>query len=171
MGSGHNYMKNGYAAALAVMTLALMGAIFLFSSHSGDESSGLSLKVTRVICRIVFFDYEDMTHDEQVFIVSGLHGFVRKLAHFSLYMLLGVCAYSALLLADFKFGGKWFAAWFACTAYAAFDEFHPSFTPGRSMKLTDVMIDSSGAVCGIIVTAVLYAAVGYWSYRRKNGNT
>ena len=41
------------------------------------------------------------------------------------------------------------AAWLLCTCYAATDEFHQIFVPGRTPKVTDVMIDSAGAALGI----------------------
>jgi VanZ family protein len=35
--------------------------------------------------------------------------------------------------------------------YAATDEFHQSFTPGRTPRVTDVMIDAAGAAMGMVV--------------------
>ena len=45
-------------------------------------------------------------------------------------------------------------AWGISTAYAATDEFHQIFVPGRAGMLTDVMIDSSGALAGILLAAL-----------------
>lgn len=140
-----------------------MAAIFWFSSQSGSESSGLSLKVTRFISRIIFFDFKSMTHEQQQLIVSGLHPFVRKLAHFSIYALLGMCVYSFIMASGFRFKGKWFAAWVACIVYAALDEFHQSFVPARAMTLTDVLIDSAGALVGIFAVSVLWVLFMYIS--------
>ena len=46
-------------------------------------------------------------------------------------------------------------AWGISTAYAATDEFHQIFVPGRAGMLTDVMIDSSGALAGILLAALV----------------
>lgn len=45
-------------------------------------------------------------------------------------------------------------AWGISTAYAATDEFHQIFVPGRAGMVTDVMIDSSGALAGILLAAL-----------------
>ncbi|WP_165044636.1 VanZ family protein [Adlercreutzia sp. ZJ138] len=40
-------------------------------------------------------------------------------------------------------------SWAASTLYAATDEFHQMFVPGRACMATDVLIDSTGAVVGV----------------------
>lgn len=39
--------------------------------------------------------------------------------------------------------------------YAASDEFHQLFVPGRSGRLTDVLIDSAGLLAGILVVCLI----------------
>ncbi|MNL79991.1 VanZ like family protein [compost metagenome] len=41
-------------------------------------------------------------------------------------------------------------AWAAATAYAATDEWHQAFVPGRGPALTDVGIDSLGAATALL---------------------
>lgn len=146
-----------------LLALLIMAAIFWFSSQSGAESSGLSLKVTRFISRIIYFDFKNMHPSQQNFIVEGLHPFVRKLAHFSVYMLLGMCVYSFIMASGFRFKARQLAALVVCIVYAAFDEFHQSFVPDRSMKLADVMIDSAGSLIGIFVVSVMWILFMYVS--------
>jgi VanZ family protein len=43
----------------------------------------------------------------------------------------------------------WWQTWLMAVAYAATDEFHQRFVPGRMPRLTDVMIDSVGAAIGV----------------------
>ncbi len=43
------------------------------------------------------------------------------------------------------------AAWGLAVLYAATDEFHQSFIPGRHAQLTDVGIDALGAAIGLFV--------------------
>ena len=40
--------------------------------------------------------------------------------------------------------------------YALSDEFHLTFVPGRDGNIVDVLIDSSGAVVGILVSCIVY---------------
>ena len=146
---------------LFVITLLVMLSIFDFSSHTGTESSGLSLKVTRFISRIIFRGYGGMTPAEQLFIVNGLHHFVRKLAHFSIYAALGLAVYLFLDLWDIRPMITLLISWAFCSLYACTDEFHQSLTPGRAMQFRDVLIDSAGSFCGCIAAIVLIAVVLY----------
>lgn len=142
-----------------LMLLAVMTIIFNFSSHTGNESSNLSIKVTRFISRIIFRNFNNMSLSQQQFIVNELHLFVRKLAHFTIYMILGIFMYFFIALTEIRF--KFPTAWILCIIYAATDEYHQSFTPGRTMQLKDVIIDSSGAFCGILAAIVIIAVFEY----------
>lgn len=139
------------AAAAAVMAM-----IFIFSSKEVGISLGQSSQVTRWVCRLIFFRFGEMTAEQQTFLVTELDFFIRKLAHFSVYMLLGIFTYAAALGSG-RLRYKGTAALLICALYAALDEVHQHFVPGRSMRLTDVCIDSLGALLGIFIlrTAIL----------------
>ena len=47
----------------------------------------------------------------------------------------------------------------AAALYAASDEIHQSFVPGRGPAVTDVLLDSAGALCGILFIWLLVQAV------------
>ena len=49
-------------------------------------------------------------------------------------------------------------AWGATTLYAATDEFHQLFVPGRAGLPTDVLIDATGAALGLLIACSLMAA-------------
>lgn len=146
--------------------ILIMAMIFVFSSHTGSESSALSTKVTRYISRIIFRNFKNMSASEQQFIVQGLHPFIRKLAHFTIYMVLGMAVYLFAELSEIRSAVKFPAAWLVCIIYAALDEYHQSLTPGRAMQFTDVIIDSGGAFCGLILALVIIAVFEY--IRKEN---
>ena len=79
---------------------------------------------------------------------------LRKLAHFCEYAILG-----ALLLRAF---GRAELAVAAGVAYAATDELHQHFVPGRHAALRDVAIDAAGVLAGV----VLLVQSKTWSARR-----
>lgn len=139
-----------FCAAVA----AVMAAIFVFSSKEVGISLGQSGRLTRLICRIIFFRFDELTVPQQDLIVTELDFFVRKLAHFSVYMLLGICTYGAVMCMD-RVQRKQQCALLICAAYAALDELHQRHVPGRTGQLPDVFIDSAGALLGI---AVLWVA-------------
>lgn len=154
------HKKTFFAAALCIV---LIGAgIFMFSSQDGSESSGLSTEITRIISGIIFRRFDSMTAEQQSFIVSELNPFVRKLAHFTEYALLGAAIYSLVLSADPAFiRKKRTVSLTAAAAFASLDELHQLFVPARSGKITDVLIDSCGAAVGILAVTVIVIAVKY----------
>lgn len=55
----------------------------------------------------------------------------------------------------------------ATAAYAATDEFHQLFVPGRSGQLKDVLIDTAGGALGLVLLALIL----YLKRRRKMKET
>ncbi|MEQ8199438.1 MAG: VanZ family protein [Clostridiaceae bacterium] len=56
-----------------------------------------------------------------------------------------------------------------CLFYAATDEFHQLFVPGRSAMFTDVVIDFSGAAMGTVLFYIGYYRV--WIKRKQEYKT
>lgn len=79
--------------------------------------------------------------------------FVRKLAHFLEYFLLG-----GLLLTDFRLYGRRRFVWPAlCGLLAACtDELVQRFVPERSGEILDVLLDFSGVLTGCLTALVLW---------------
>jgi VanZ family protein len=77
---------------------------------------------------------------------TGLGGWdlvLRKLAHAAEYAILGALLVRAL--------GRPGLAFALGTLYAASDEVHQAFVPGRMGSLVDVAIDAIGVACGIVL--------------------
>src|SRR5580704_13500141 len=87
--------------------------------------------------------------------LSELHHLIRKSAHFIEYFIL-----SLLVLRGIRAGRKESHLGWALVAigivggYAALDEFHQSFVPGRTAAVTDVLLDTAGGVAAQLVAAV-----------------
>ena len=84
---------------------------------------------------------------------------LRKMAHFTIYMILGILIMSFINLFRFKKGEKIAITILAGLGYAAFDELHQSFVPGRTALLTDVMIDTIGVTIGCLIILGIIALV------------
>ena len=71
----------------------------------------------------------------------------KKGAHFTVYAVLAVLFRRALP------PGRWIWAlsWVLTVLFAASDEWHQSFVPGRHPQLTDVLIDACGATTGLLI--------------------
>jgi len=76
------------------------------------------------------------------------HWAIRKLAHFTEYLILSVLLYRALR-GDRRWNLRAAALALAASGvYAIGDEFHQWFVPGRTAAATDCLIDFSGAAAG-----------------------
>ena len=78
-----------------------------------------------------------------------------------MYAVLAVLSSSALLIRRHtdKPWNKLLQSFAFCALYAATDEIHQLFVPGRGGQIRDVLIDSSGALIGLLFVFALYAAL------------
>lgn len=161
----HKYIKKGAAMesrklitpARVVFTLlsaAVMFTIFYLSGEDADTSSETSGVFTELILRRLIRGYESFTPERQDEIRGTISFIVRKLAHFSAYAALGFSASCAVGQRKLISAGS-LITWAICIFYACTDEFHQSFVPGRSCELRDVLIDSCGALTGLLVSVLL----------------
>jgi len=75
----------------------------------------------------------------------------HKSGHIIEYSLLGILIYRALINEGVKKGEAILYAVLLCGFYGTTDEFHQSFTPGREPRVRDVLIDTIGALSGILI--------------------
>ena len=122
--------------------IILMVCIFGFSTQSGTESNGLSMKVTKFFAELLFFRFDSMDIGQQTFIITELNFFIRKLAHFTVYTALGMVVYTAVVSSGIKLRHKRLCSLAICALYASADEIHQYFVSERTMRLKDVFIDS-----------------------------
>ncbi len=133
--------KNHIIIALSWMAVLFwMLLIFKLSAQVAAQSAGLSNSFTQVIVKIV--DQLAMGFD---WIITD--HLIRKCAHFSSYLILGLLVVNALTRSGIS-GIK--TAVLICIIYAISDEVHQMFVPGRGPGVTDVLIDSAGALVGIL---------------------
>ncbi|HUC42179.1 MAG TPA: VanZ family protein [Candidatus Micrarchaeaceae archaeon] len=99
--------------------------------------------------------------------LSVIHYGIRKCAHFTEYFIL-----SWLILRGIRGDNKvthvqWALLTIALvTGYAALDEFHQSFVPGRTASPRDVLIDMSGGIAAQVAAALLMLLAGAREHRK-----
>ena len=147
-----------------LMVLLWMGIIFWFSAQPADQSERMSLSVGHVAGLLFVDGYEDWPQERQEAFEEEIDHGVRKAAHFTEYAILGL-----LLTAMYRAYGHEGERLFLLAAgtgslYAATDEFHQLFVPGRSGQISDVLLDSAGVMAGLLVLAAVR------SYRKSAGN-
>ena len=79
---------------------------------------------------------------------------VRKLAHFSIYTLLGIFLMLFFITFEGNIKTKVIYVVIICILYAISDEIHQSFSDGRTPMIRDVFIDTMGGLTGSLLVAV-----------------
>ena len=131
----------------SMVTCLWIVIIFSFSLQpgetSGQISSGLGEWIIEEVLSNVIKNIEDIQPEQW----EWIHFLLRKCAHFTEYFILGILM--NLTMEQMKRSRKvrWTLA--ACVLVASTDETIQRFVEGRSGQLSDVLLDSVGALCGI----------------------
>jgi len=78
---------------------------------------------------------------------------VKKSGHLLAYTTLALTYCHGLRTDGMRRAGL---AWLLAVLFAISDEFHQSFVPGRTPWVVDILIDSSGALLGVLIWLVLH---------------
>lgn len=142
-----------------VLTIVWMVFIFSMSDRNASESTKLSRSVGYRVCQIFVPGYENWSEQKQDKLAEQIDYPVRKCAHAAEYAILGVLLAGTLLggpvLKRYKTAGQYAICWGIGVLYAASDEIHQLFVPGRSGMVRDVMIDGFGVFVGLCVVYVV----------------
>ncbi len=129
-----------------ILIIIWMITVFRFSNQGGTESSGASSRVTNVVVKVVE-KVRNMEFTEQEKNQAEL--VVRKLAHYTIYTIGGVLIMNYAYTTDKTKKQQTFGSLLFGAFYAATDEVHQYFVPGRSARVFDVGIDTLGVITGI----------------------
>ena len=145
-----------------IPVLAIMVMIFCFSSQTGEKSDALSGRITEVLIRILYRDYDKLGEAERELLFRQTAHIDRKSAHFFEFAALGFFLLGHFRALALKKGLRRPALGAIVTGvlYAASDELHQCFVGGRSPGIPDVGIDSAGVLFGVLVMALLLFLCG-----------
>ncbi len=147
------------------LVLAWMAVIFCFSMENADESSSTSGAVIRWLLERFDKGFPALSPAEQFAKIEEWSFAVRKLAHFLIFTVLGLLAAAAFSV-DLGTKEAFLAALALGIVYAAADEIHQAFVPGRACQLRDVLIDASGVLLGSgCFTLIRHLRAGRKSHR------
>lgn len=143
-----NILKHVIRYILIICIIVLCCKIFALSSQDGGVSAGTSRQFTEIVLKILGLECNDRT-------IEIINPVIRKVAHFSVYMLLGfltMCTcetfkWQRVYKFDFS---TMFAFVFACS-----DELHQRLVPGRSGEFADVCLDTVGAMLGVLIVLAI----------------
>lgn len=138
-----------------LLSILWMAVIFMFSAQTGDVSGSQSGFLADIVCKLIPFELSEDGKNILIFII-------RKMAHFTEYAILGILYFNMLFCFSIykKNQENIHKAWkkevfkivllaaVLCMLYAMSDEFHQSFSDGRSPAVRDVIIDTFGGFAG-----------------------
>lgn len=121
--------------------------ILLFSSQNSTNSSNTSLSFTKSIVSFTLKITNSYKDEDQVFnIADKMHHMVRKIAHFTEFLILSILV--ILFLKEFKFNTNYIIliSLLFCLNIAILDETYQLFIDGRAGQINDVLIDIFGSI-------------------------
>lgn len=153
-------VKKIYTFTAGILLIILYIVIFCFSAEDAEHSSRASVKVTEFLLRLYYGTASGSGGggsgggESIADIVPLVEGFVRKLAHFTEYMCMGLLSYSIVALWIRPVWRGWLIVVVQLFLSAGLDEFHQYFIPGRHASFKDVLIDVAGGVTGMVLLTV-----------------
>lgn len=130
--------------------LLWMGLIFFMSHQQGGGSGRLS--------RMILEWFASFGLDLRVLFGENAFWVIRKMAHFTEYFILFLLVNLALRQ-YWEWKKRRWRVLLVCFLYAASDEFHQLFIPGRVGDVLDVTIDTLGASTAMLLLG--------WRHRRQ----
>lgn len=140
-------MKMNYKLIFLIIWMII---IFLFSNNNGLKSSKKSDKLIEHTVVKIYHNFNNKTDKKKI--ISKYTFIVRKLAHFTLYFILGILSY--LYLKDYNINFIYISILF-CFLFSLSDEIHQLFISGRSFKLLDIFIDTTSSIMSIFLINLL----------------
>lgn len=140
--------------------LIWMIVIFLFSNQPAAESSQISSSFSyRLVSRmdeIFQLDLKDVQIEKDAMRIEYP---VRKAAHMAEYAIMGLLCFAFFYSWGIFEKRRYQSSFFATVCYAASDEIHQLFVPGRSGMITDVGVDAVGTLLGLLFLMLILKIV------------
>jgi len=140
-----------------------MSLIFVGSSDAKSYTHS-----SRLIEPFLHWLFPHMTHAG----IETIHHAIRKCCHLTEYAILAVLLWRAVRKPARRDSHPWswrqaLIAVLIVFLYASTDEFHQMFVPNRTPMVSDVFIDTSGAIAGMIVLWITGRMFKWWGKRES----
>lgn len=142
-----------------ILVVFWMGFIFYQSSKSANTSLNKSAQIIDWIAEKIYQPFQQMDEPEKQEFIENWQIPIRKSAHFVEYMIFGFLVSLAVGLLPGKPKVMFVFVFIFWVLYAATDEVHQAYVPGRKPSIVDVFIDSAGALAGILATNQIFLPI------------
>lgn len=131
-----------------ILSIIVAIIIFMFSSQDGDKSKTTSRGFTREIIDVAP-PTKNLEEVQKQQIVEDAQPGIRKMAHFSIYTILGICLFNFFKTYEWTTKKQIILTVITGAIYAISDEIHQFFSYGRTPLIKDVFIDTAGCLFGV----------------------
>ncbi len=151
-----------------ILSFVCMITIFLFSSRNAVLSTQDSLSVGMTIGDITIEDFDQWSEPDQIEFASSIDHPVRKAAHFTEYTILGCLLFGAWYDKKHKMRAiNQLLPIIIGALYSCSDEMHQLFIAGRSGQITDILLDTSGVIFGVLLISFILFIIHKGQRARK----
>lgn len=144
-----------------VIPIAIATIIFYFSAQPAEVSTASSQSVGDWLLS----PFRQLFGASFTFTAEMIDFYLRKLAHFLSFSALGGSLYHAISATFIKKKNLGIISALLGLCYAASDELHQFFVPGRSCRMEDVILDFAGVYFGILLVYLAHRIL-----RKKRGH-
>lgn len=141
-------------AILIILLLGIFYIIFGFSGQEGEKSGSISRQITEAVTKNIK-QIQTLEETQKEITLKKIEHIIRKLAHFSLYTVVGILMMSLMSTYNIEQIKRYGISLGVGMIYAISDEIHQSFIPDRTPAVGDVFIDTCGVIFGIILVRVV----------------
>ncbi len=131
----------------SLLVIIMVIIIFSFSTQGGHNSVSVSEQIVDNL--IGSLGLNGLIENNE-WLYENRNKVFRKLLHFTEYAILTLLMFNSLRLRKIRRKQASILTLFFAVLIAAADEFYQSHIPGRSPRIIDVFIDTSGAVVAIL---------------------
>ena len=141
-------------AILIILLLGIFYIIFGFSGQEGEKSGSISRQITEAVTKNIK-QIQTLEETQKEITLKKIEHIIRKLAHFSLYTVVGILMMSLMSTYNIEQIKRYGISLGVGMIYAISDEIHQSFIPDRTPAVGDVFIDTCGVIFGIILVRIV----------------
>ncbi len=132
-----------------LLCIIWLSLIFYNGTRQGEVSQKSSKQLVKIVTR--FVNLPSTTLDSTMVKLSDLNFYVRKNAHFFQYLIFSILLCSAIRQFKLRKSSEIFLLLFLLLFFPVIDEVIQKYVPGRTSNVSDVIIDFSGGVLGILI--------------------
>lgn len=131
-----------------------MSGVFFLSHQDAPESKKTSSEF--IISIVNFLDFDNSLNETELMnIAENMTFIVRKGAHFCAYAVFGALLYLLFGAYEVKKIQQIIFSVGVSFLYACSDEYHQTFIKGRSGEVRDIVIDTLGALLGVLAIKLI----------------